>query len=279
MKRHRFGRNFAHALIVAAAALASLAPAGAREQQDIKPVVVATAIAVPTAPQFFTINQVIAARQGKEAPPPREEAKVDAPFAAHGYRLFGAANADIAGKWSSIRETFAMERSFIDICRMLGPACQDEASADFLAIVDTAAGKQGRARLATINARVNASIAYASDAVVFGVADRWQSPLKALGARGDCEDYAIAKYFLLEAAGVSPKDMRIVLTHDGAGGDHAVLAVRQEGDWLLLDNRWDRLTVDNADRASSPVFALNETGAQMYAAPFRPHEAFRLASR
>jgi predicted transglutaminase-like cysteine proteinase len=54
---------------------------------------------------------------------------------------------------------------------------------------------------------------------------------------GDCEDYAIAKFAALQEAGVSADDLRIVILRDDIRNeDHAVVAVRLDGKWLMLDN-------------------------------------------
>ena len=62
----------------------------------------------------------------------------------------------------------------------------------------------------------------------------------------DCEDYAIAKYVALREAGVEAADLRFLLVRDRLAGDHAVLGVRYEGRWLILDNRhWPWATVQH----------------------------------
>ena len=53
----------------------------------------------------------------------------------------------------------------------------------------------GRARLEEANRAVNMAIRYVSDYTQHGEADRWSAPLASFAtAKGDCEDYAIAKY-------------------------------------------------------------------------------------
>ena len=70
------------------------------------------------------------------------------------------------------------------------------------------AQRTGRARLDLVNNRVNDAITYKSDMAQWGVADLWSPPLAANGTGsfntgfGDCEDFAIAKYVALRAAGV-----------------------------------------------------------------------------
>ena len=55
-----------------------------------------------------------------------------------------------------------------------------------------------------INRDINMAIRPTSDLAQWGVTDRWSAPLATLASgRGDCEDYAIAKYVALREAGTS----------------------------------------------------------------------------
>ena len=82
-----------------------------------------------------------------------------------------------------------------------------------------------------------------TDLAQWGVPDHWSSPLETFTTgRGDCEDYAIAKYVALMQAGIAEKDVRLIILHDLAVGEnHAVVAVRLNDEWFVLDNR--RLTI------------------------------------
>ena len=117
--------------------------------------------------------------------------------------------------------------------------CASPAALQFLAIVDAAKARDGRARLGEINRAINLAIRPMGDLAQYGEIDVWSSPLATLtrGA-GDCEDYAIAKFVALQRAGISPDDLRIVIMRDTIRGeDHAVAAARLDGHWLTLDNR------------------------------------------
>ena len=83
--------------------------------------------------------------------------------------------------------------------------CASPAALQFLAIVDSAKARDGRARLGEINRAINLAIRPISDLAQYG-ARRWSSPLTtfATGA-GDCEDYAIAKWSRSASPGSRPK--------------------------------------------------------------------------
>jgi predicted transglutaminase-like cysteine proteinase len=98
-------------------------------------------------------------------------------------------------------------------------------------------------RARQVNAYVNAHVTFADDYRRFHRADVWSTANETLRAgRGDCEDYAIAKRAMLIAAGLSPRDLYLVLVKDLVRrADHAILVVRAGGRTMLLDNGADQL--------------------------------------
>jgi predicted transglutaminase-like cysteine proteinase len=103
-------------------------------------------------------------------------------------------------------------------------------------------------KLEAVNGYVNARVRFVDDRVQFGVADRWMAASETLiRGRGDCEDFALAKRAMLRAAGVADKDLYLVVLKDlSRRADHAVLVVRADGRFLVLDNGTDRI-VDSSD--------------------------------
>lgn len=111
-------------------------------------------------------------------------------------------------------------------------------------------------RIDAVNRFVNRRITFEDDIRQFGRPDVWQSAGEALRrGKGDCEDYAITKLQLLRAAGLSERDLYLVIAKDLVRrSDHAVLAVHSGGRLWILDNGTDRVT-DSADiRDYRPIF-------------------------
>jgi len=258
-------------------ALGAIAP---RDTDDLK--------LAPTQPaKFFTINAVMAKidRGTKPDAPMRlasaepgdigsdEPALVPAAAATSaepfGLFAFRAPEGTLWRKWRPIQAAMAREADAIAPCLDRPLACTTT-HARFARMIDAVRGKAGLARLHAANETVNHSVRYVSDYGQWGQADHWSSPLETIAkGRGDCEDYAIAKYGLLRAAGMANADLKIVLVHDRAvRADHAVLAARHEGKWLILDNRHDRLSADGESRELVPLFALNDHGVSLFAAPY-----------
>ena len=157
------------------------------------------------------------------------------PFGVFAFRLAGGG---LREKWLGVQRKLDEERVQLALCDGDRERCVSPAALRFLAIVDNAKAREGRARLGEINRAINLAIHPMSDLAQYGEIDVWSSPLVTfVNGAGDCEDYAIAKFVALQEAGVSADDLRIVILRDDIREeDHAVVAARLDGKWLMLDN-------------------------------------------
>ena len=90
--------------------------------------------------------------------------------------------------------------------------------------------------------------------------NQWETLTEFLHRGGDCEDFAVAKYFVLRELGVNAEDMRIVIGRESQRATHhAMLAIRFDEDvWLLEnDNTIHRNGYQDINRF---VYAINEQG-------------------
>lgn len=126
-----------------------------------------------------------------------------------------------------------------------------------------------RGRLRAVNDFFNRRIAFMDDIDARGLVDHWSSPVETLGrGSGDCEDYAIAKYFGLLALGLPARRLRLVYVRaqlGGVGGPtqaHMVLAhyVEPAAEPTILDNLVPDLLPASARRDLTPVFSFNGEG-------------------
>ncbi len=100
---------------------------------------------------------------------------------------------------------------------------------------------------------------YVTDFRNYGVEDYWATPMELSENGGDCEDYAIAKYFTLAAAGVPVEQMFIVHVKR-ALDDHMVLAVVDSGTTLILDNLREEVADVEFCGELEPIYAINHNG-------------------
>jgi predicted transglutaminase-like cysteine proteinase len=171
---------------------------------------------------------------------------------------------EVAAKWSAVEAEIDHEQQILARCSSQD-ACP-VAAQSLADIVAEGAGRSGLARVGLINRAVNLYIMPTSDEAQWGVADRWSPPFETLQTqRGDCEDYAIVKYVALLQAGLSPDDVKIVILRNLLPKeDHAVVAARVDGQWLILDNRHFALARDTDLVGSVPKFVLDQNGTRRF---------------
>jgi predicted transglutaminase-like cysteine proteinase len=174
--------------------------------------------------------------------------------------------AEISSKWSELQSRIRADEIAVAACRLGEIACS-QAARRFLSIVDLGRKHEGRVRLGWLNRAVNMAIRPMSDWAQYGFADFWASPLQTLNSEaGDCEDYAIVKYVALRELGVPQDDLHLVIVQDDQHQTgHAVVAVRFEQRWLILDNR--TMAILNAEdvRHYRPLFVLDQKGTRTIA--------------
>lgn len=108
---------------------------------------------------------------------------------------------------------------------------------------------------------------YIEDQINWGLDDYWETPHEFMEISGDCEDYAISKYYTMRALGVSADRLRIIILQDlNLGGViHAVLGVYGKNDELfILDNQSKRVTPALKIYHYRPIFGINENSWWAY---------------
>jgi predicted transglutaminase-like cysteine proteinase len=121
-------------------------------------------------------------------------------------------------------------------------------------------------KLEAMNSFFNRNVVYEDDQVIWGRMDYWTSPIELLNRGvGDCEDYALAKYFTLIAMGIPPAKMRMVYVRAELGGAvlaHMVLAYypAPNAEPLILDNLISELRPASRRTDLAPVFSFNAQG-------------------
>ena len=175
----------------------------------------------------------------------------------------------LTDKWNGLERKLEDDMVQLALCDGDRERCVSPAALQFLAIVDGARAREGRARFGEINRAVNLAIRATSDMAQHGQDDVWSSPLSTFASgAGDCEDYAIAKFVALQMAGISPEDLRIVVLRDLLHGeDHATVLARLDGRWLMLDNRRMAMIEDVDVRNHRPLFVIGDDGVMRYEAP------------
>ncbi len=169
-----------------------------------------------------------------------------------------AASLPAASKWQDARQT--------NYSAMFGPECEEAGfehcnsafAVQIQTLAEQAEGLSGAALLDRVNRTVNAAMTYKSDRAVWGVDDYWATPVEmAQQGAGDCEDFAIAKYWALRSLGLLDEQMQLVVLQDTRRQlFHAVLVVHTASGAYVLDNVSNRLLADTAYPQYQPIMSF-----------------------
>lgn len=181
-----------------------------------------------------------------------------------GQALFGsteisAANLTALPQWARVLSKMSIERRQFRACLDNEAACTAAGLKSWREVVVSTRGKPEIEVLKTVNGYFN-RWPYKIDRELHGVSEFWATPQEFMKRSGDCEDYAIAKFFVLRDLGYANEQLRIVILMDRIRRiGHAVLAVYVMGDILIMDSLTDLIFSHKKYRHYVPQYSMNET--------------------
>jgi predicted transglutaminase-like cysteine proteinase len=126
------------------------------------------------------------------------------------------------------------------------------------------------AKIRQVNEFFNRKIQFDEDINIWGVRDYWATPIEVLGrTRGDCEDFAIAKYATLKMLGVPVDRLQLTYVKARIGGPqsaatqaHMVLGYypTPNDEPMVLDNLVSEVRPASRRPDLSPIFSFNAEG-------------------
>jgi len=199
-----------------------------------------------------------------QSPPAEAKAKSVRPrvstTGAQSLRLFQSAafrgNFNALPKWKRVLAKAQEQIRTLNACGS-GANCPPGATS-WQRVMKQAKGQNPMAQLKLVTAFFN-KWPYRLDQDAYGASDWWATPQEFLKISGDCEDYAIIKYFALRELGFAQDDLRIVVVKDRIRGiGHAVLTVFLQGDAFVLDSNSDAIFPHGKYKHYIPQYSLNE---------------------
>jgi predicted transglutaminase-like cysteine proteinase len=169
--------------------------------------------------------------------------------------------------FSTASKTFNIDQSKLDaIEKKFGVQGKNRVEA-WDSMIESSKNESILNQLKNVNDFFN-QITYRSDLSVWGVKDYWATPFEFMGiGAGDCEDYAIAKYFSLIKLGVPDEKLRITyVSYKKANSKfeqaHMVLTYyhRVGVEPVVLDNINKTLQVASKRPDLKPVYSFNASG-------------------
>jgi predicted transglutaminase-like cysteine proteinase len=167
----------------------------------------------------------------------------------------------LVGIWDSLKDEMHLEKAYFHECLLLkGAPCPSVPT--LVQKLDEIRQYQGKALLGHLNISVNLMIKPAPS--------EWTAPLEAITMRhGDCKAYSLAKYAGAQELGILADHVRLVIVHNRRHvEDHMVVAVYQDGEWVILDNLTNVLLRDSEKRDYEPLAVLDYLGARRYLSAF-----------
>jgi len=162
-------------------------------------------------------------------------------------------------KWTGMLQRWSAERREARQPCTLGQITGCEPR-EWRRLVDLLTPLALRAKIDAVNSLVN-RYPYIPSATNWSEPNHWETPFEFLSRSGQCQDYAIAKFMLLRAAGVPNELLRVVVLRDRRLGlDHAVTVAYVDGEALMLDNQTPAVMPVTSIHYYQPYYSINETG-------------------
>lgn len=144
-------------------------------------------------------------------------------------------------------------------------------------------------RLRAVNDFINLSVKFSNDAIIWGKPDYWATPLETLGrGKGDCEDFAIAKYITLKLVGVAGEKLRLTYVKARLGAmsgqitqAHMVLSYypTPTAEPLILDNLVADINPASQRLDLYPIFSFSSENLWVGSSPLPAANASARLSR
>lgn len=172
---------------------------------------------------------------------------------------FKSKNFNSVPKWVTLLDRMLDENKKLDTCSKNKEICDDKFFKQWLDFIAKAKLiKDDEELLDSVNSFFN-EWEYIEDIKNWEVSDYWEIPREFLEMSGDCEDYAIIKYYTLKKLGYDTKKLRIVILKDIVrNGAHAVLAVYKNDSIYILDNLSTIALTDDLLTQYVPYYSINE---------------------
>lgn len=136
---------------------------------------------------------------------------------------------------------------------------------DFRGAILKLRGKTKAQTIYNVDTYINRKIQYRSDEKTWDTKEYWANPIETTknGSYGDCDDFALAKYFALQQLGIRDNDMRFVVLMSSGGG-HAVLSVKDGNKTYILDNNLPYPVEDSEINFYDPIYTVNNSEFSFY---------------
>ena len=171
-------------------------------------------------------------------------------------------SADAYRPWHNLMQRHAAERALLDACRSDESQCPRYLRG-YRHVMEAAPALSRNEQLLLVDRFVDRRewrIEHLRD-------DEWRSLTAFLRDGGDCEDFAIAKYFILRDLGFTADELRVVVAQEAhSNRQHALLAVRLGSVVKLFDSD-NHIYTPRSHWNYDFIYSINETALWDHASP------------
>lgn len=160
------------------------------------------------------------------------------------------------------RQTSSLQA--LDLCSRMPSKCESAEMARWAALIKSLEGQNHLRQIITVNKWFN-RLPYKYDDVAYNTSDYWAATQELFKYRGDCEDYALSKYYTLRQLGFTPEQLKVAIVYDRESySNHAVLMVYVDGTRYMMDINGDSTDPTAVGTRYRPLYSFNEKTAWYY---------------
>jgi predicted transglutaminase-like cysteine proteinase len=165
--------------------------------------------------------------------------------------------------WDTLLKRYAKQEARLEKGR--GRINEKAGSKLWIELIDSLQGLDQITQIQKVNSYFNA-LTYQSDSKNYEMEDYWATPYQFLSrAKGDCEDFAAAKYFALRELGFTSDQLRLVVGFDRArGGAHTVTLAVVDGQAMMLDIGDDAVIEVASVTEFDPLYSVTESAGWLH---------------
>jgi predicted transglutaminase-like cysteine proteinase len=167
-------------------------------------------------------------------------------------------------KWQDFSARQERSLEALGACLQDKTQCASEEIVRWTKLVEDLTPQNKLRQMITVNRWFN-RLPYKYDEYAYETLDYWADTAELLLKKGDCEDYALSKYYTLRQLGFTPDELKITVVYDSYNyTNHAVLMVYTGGTRYMLDINADDMNPEDLGLRYKPLYAFNEKTAWFY---------------
>ncbi len=167
-------------------------------------------------------------------------------------------------KWPDFAKRQSTSLQALTLCEQNKQSCASPEVERWAGLIDNLRGQNHLRQIITVNKWFN-RLPYKYDEYAYNTLDYWADTSELLLKRGDCEDFALSKYYTLRQLGFTPEQLKVTVVYDkDSFSNHAVLMVYIDGTRYMMDINGDSTDPTPMETRYRSLYSFNEQTAWYY---------------